>query len=329
MEVHTGSHLVARFRHRHKGRHVQIVGQYRGFRRSFRLDANVGVLTHIVSVSRAAGTDAVVVGGIQGAEQEVTVIHTLPSPVHVEVAVAVITVNDELMASCRRLSTVDDRSSADHFRIDDAVPLIGRIIISLDVFHRVAVAEIVSQRRCYSFGGCSRTVVGVVHQYACSAELHQGGYGIVLSCGGVIAVAVYDVVPVYACDRDGIHLDLGTGRRERRNLLNGLCRVAVVVHHLCHRRCHATCHTRRIVEFRTFVVVWCVLSPKRTYHWGYRSSQFAGCRWCGSCHAHLICIALQPGLHVLGNVTYVKGALVGITQHSGRTVVAAGNHVAL
>ena len=111
-----------------------------------------------------------------------------------KVAVAVITVNDELMASCRRLSTVDDRSSADHFRIDDAIPLIGRIIISLDVLHRVAVAEIVSQRRCYSFGGCSRTVVGVVHQYACSAELHQGGYGIVLSSGGVIAVAVYDVL---------------------------------------------------------------------------------------------------------------------------------------
>ena len=218
--------------------------------------------------------------------------------------------------------------------INDVFPFRCGIERTMQILHTLVIAEIIHQCLRYIRRRGARTAGAIIHADRCTTILHQFCHRLCLHINGrfLASVCLLHVRPVKSSHRTFCHTDpfcVGI------NLLHGRNRKAlfliVIIKNLSHCRGNTSRFAIRFRHFWTQKIVGFTLSPLRLNQRSNRSlhagrSLAQSLSLCSRRLAiflqisNLVCIALQPRLHVFRHVLCIEGTLIRVADDVGREV---------
>ena len=144
------------------------------------LNSEVSILAIIKTTfsSRAAGALCI---GVESIEEEIAIRETIPAPVDMEIALAIVAITHERVTTIDRSTIIDHRADILQVIVNHITPDVVSVIISIGINKRGVVIKIIDKRFTYFETLGTGSVHAIHHFDRITAGLHQVGNSISLS----------------------------------------------------------------------------------------------------------------------------------------------------
>ena len=241
-----------------------------------------GCLSQAVSITAGAGSYATVVSRIEYAQQEPSVGASSPTPVEVEQALSVKTIQYKGMSACSVPSGKSYRVSGSYLFVDKVKPFVDGVVRAVSHVCTIVISEVCAECCGYvgTESGARRWTIS--HAHSLSYVGHQIGHCILLLLSLISCIMVHHVFPKYF----GAHIDGSCGHGLFQSVVQGIgvgelgdgfsdtCWLLVIIHHLSQSCGHTSCGrlSRGAVSLvinGTFGIVGVSLVPGGGHQCGY------------------------------------------------------------